>query len=287
MDPGRLALVALTLSFSCDLGVYDPEAGGDGDGDVSGRYHPVGFAAANVHGPELNLGAQDCRSCHGGDLAGDIAAPSCDTCHTPETPQVWRADCTFCHGGTDSVTGAPPRDLDGSTTGITFPAHTAHMSTAMMAAIDCTDCHVKPGDMLAENHVFDDTKGVAEMVFTAGRSPEATFADGTCSNMYCHGDGRQNGSETIAAAAMSCSGCHGTPPGSGEHGEHRDDPCSDCHNSVTKDDVTIADPALHIDGARQVVIDNPGGLTVTVVGGEIRCSGQCHNQGRDHENDRW
>ncbi len=297
LEPMRTRIVlilALTCgSVSCDLGTFnhdqvgDGDGDGNGDGDGDGRYHPIGFAAASMHGPELNLQAQDCRNCHGDDLAGDIAAPSCDTCHTPEEPQAWRSDCTFCHGGVDDLTGAPPGELDGNAEDVAFGAHSAHLNSLMMDAMDCTDCHNKPTDMMTTGHVFDDTAGQAEVLFAAGRSPDGTYADARCDNLYCHGNGRQNGSVMANEGAMSCAGCHGTPPGSGEHGEHGGDNCFECHNDTTKNDTTIADIALHIDGQRQIVIDNPGGLTVTRVGNQVRCNGRCHNQGRDHENDLW
>ena len=77
-----LALVLLSSAGGCDLGQYG--AGG-------GRYHPEGFAAAEVHGLELKQQAQDCRTCHGDELLG-ASAPSCDGCHTPADPPAWRSD---------------------------------------------------------------------------------------------------------------------------------------------------------------------------------------------------
>ena len=282
----RLSVVvalALVLS-SCDLGEVGPGTGGSGDpgGGGAARIHPEGFAAAAAHGPELLLGVQDCRACHGTDLTGGTG-PSCDTCHTPQEPQAWRSDCTYCHGGADSDSGAPPRDLDGEGDS-RFGAHAAHVGTSLAAAVDCVECHQQPAELLDPGHMFDDTPAIAEVVFTAGRSPDGSFADGQCSNLYCHGDGRQNGAVAAGAPAMTCSGCHGAPPGSGDHGDHGGEGCIECHQDTAGAGETIADPARHIDGLRQVAIAEPG-LTVTVNGAEIRCSGPCH--GRDHENDLW
>ncbi len=58
-------------------------------GNPSGRHHPEGFADAAMHGPALKLQAEDCRGCHGTDLAGVDAVPSCDSCHQ----EGWREDC--------------------------------------------------------------------------------------------------------------------------------------------------------------------------------------------------
>src|SRR3970282_2725558 len=114
-----LVLVLVSLAGGCDLGQYG--AGG-------GRYHPEGFAAAEIHGLELKQQAQDCRSCHGDELTG-ASAPTCDGCHTPADPPAWRSDCTFCHGGVDDTTGAPPRNLDGTTEvqAGTLPPHAVHV----------------------------------------------------------------------------------------------------------------------------------------------------------------
>jgi predicted CxxxxCH...CXXCH cytochrome family protein len=278
----RWFLVVSLVTFGCDVGVYTGEGDGDGNGPIDGRYHPTNFADPVVHGPELNLQTQPCRGCHGDDLAGTVMAPSCDSCHTPKEPQTWRSDCLFCHGGGETDTGAPPRDLDGSSADISFPAHTRHLTTAIMTSIGCADCHSAPAGVLDAGHVFDESPGAAEVVFVAGRSADGSYSTGSCSNLYCHGDGRNNGAVTTTAP-MTCSGCHGTPPNSGEHGEHDGERCADCHLDTTADDATIANAAIHIDGAVQNRFIEA--VTITKNGGQITCSGPCH--GRNHENDRW
>ena len=71
-------------------------------------YHPAGYAEATVHGYEMELGLEtDCRQCHGDNLQGADDAPDCDSCHQ----EGWREDCTYCHGGAVSDSGAPPRDF--------------------------------------------------------------------------------------------------------------------------------------------------------------------------------
>jgi predicted CxxxxCH...CXXCH cytochrome family protein len=69
------------------------------------------------------------------------------------------------------------------------------------------------------------------------------FANGTCANIYCHGDalGAAGGTATRPAwdepALGGCNGCHGTPPPS--HAQAR---CATCHPQ----------DAPHIDGVIQV-----------------------------------
>ena len=245
-----------------------------------------------MHGPELKLQLQDCRGCHGQDLTGGVG-PSCDTCHTPADPQAWRTTCTFCHGGTDNQTGAPPRNLAGTSGPGGFPAHTVHVTQGIAAAQDCTSCHVKPADALSMNHVFDATPGAAEVVFTAGPSPAGTFDGTQCSNLYCHGNGRgDNGTVALNAAAMTCASCHpslqsGSGTWSTMSGDHRlhlskGMTCTECHNSVTADNASILDPLLHVDGQKEVVFT---AANFTYDPATRRCNGSCHGEG--HNNRTW
>ena len=77
----------------------------------NGRHHPDGWAAADTHGLAAKFVQEDCRSCHGLQLDGGPVGVSCDGCHQPN----WKTTCTFCHGGTDNQTGAPPRDITNAT----------------------------------------------------------------------------------------------------------------------------------------------------------------------------
>lgn len=254
-----------------------------------GVYHPAGFAAASMHGPEAELQRQDCRACHGADLTGG-AGPGCDSCHAP----TWRTDCTFCHGGGLDDTGAPPRDLGSAnlTVSQSFVAHPAHVSQGVARASGCAECHAQPADVMSPGHAFDATPAASEVDFRAGRSPGTTYdGDGTCANLYCHGDGRgDNGTATDGMPAPTCAGCHPSRSArdrwetmSGEHKKHLEEgfDCEDCHAEVTADGTTIRDPQLHIDRLRQVRFSV---TTITWNPSTRRCTGPCHE---DHEDDRW
>ncbi len=270
--------------------------GGGGAGGTDG-WHPPGYAAAEVHGSDLRLGTLDCRVCHGTDLTGGLPqALSCDTCHTPLDPPAWRTDCVFCHGGVENQTGAPPRNLDGTlvSAGSSFPAHDAHVGTAMTEALDCVECHVKAVDVLSVGHVFDDTPGMAEVDLGGGRSPRGTYDVSTgCASLYCHGDGQgDNGSSSTTALPMTCESCHagaGSDPGaldamSGLHGLHVSDGagCQDCHQATTADGVTIAAPAIHINGLRDTQFSAAGFFYDQ---SEQTCTGTCH--GYPHDARPW
>jgi predicted CxxxxCH...CXXCH cytochrome family protein len=241
----------------------------------------------------MQLQQSDCRNCHAADLSGSLG-PSCDDCHTPAEPLAWRTDCVFCHGGVDNLLGSPPRDLAGVVANISFPGHTSHVTVGIAGGFDCVQCHVKAVDVLSPGHAFDDTKGVAEVDLAGGLSPQGTYnGAGTCSNLYCHGNGRgNNGSAVDGAAPMQCDSCH---PGmgssenawgsmSGEHRKHLQEnfDCGECHLEVTSDGMSIQDPLQHVDGINQVQLANTG---ITYNGSTRRCAGGCH--GKSHDNEGW
>jgi predicted CxxxxCH...CXXCH cytochrome family protein len=289
-----VGVLGLLLASGCLPDQYNP----NGPGTAGQRVHPVGYAAADVHGPEMTLQKQDCRSCHGADLTGGTG-PSCDSCHTPADPPAWRTKCTFCHGGTDEPSGAPPRHLDGTSAAASakFPAHTAHVTSRLTTALDCMQCHVKAVDVLSPDHAFDSTPGRAETDFGAGLSPQAQWdGRGGCSNLYCHGTGRgDDGAISVGAARRDCTSCHagqtsgatGWATMSGQHALHLGTTgvgCADCHDATTKDGTTIADVTKHLDGQRQVAFGAQG-AAVTYNEAARACTGACH--GHTHATAGW
>lgn len=310
-----LGLAALALlAGGCDLGTYNGSGSGDGGVPVDARilvdgappYHPSGFVAPTMHGSELKMQVQDCRGCHGQDLEGSMVAPSCDGCHTPVmTPTAWRTTCTFCHGGSTDMTGAPPRNLDGTTTNATgtFPAHGRHVTAGIAPAADCKQCHVKATDALSPGHIFDTTKGVAEVDFGTGLSRQGAFTmAGGCTTNYCHGNGRgDNGTVATNAPAMTCASCHAGMASpttewdkmSGLHSLHLGatvaTACSTCHSKVTTNGTAIAAAgvSLHINGLRNVdlVADRTGETALTWNAAAQNCTGSCH--GHAHTSSLW
>lgn len=258
-----------------------PAGGMGGEPDAAPpRYHPVDYAAATVHAPELKLGLQDCRECHGATLEGGTG-PSCDTCH----PAEWRSQCTFCHGGADSASGAPPRDLGGATAReeLTFRAHTEHTSERNHAAWDCNQCHTKPVDVMSDGHVFDDTPAASEVVFSGGLSPDGTYdGEGGCANLYCHGTGRRNGAYDHTEPRPDCNGCHPRATLGGRHREHLREglQCGECHAETAEGLDTIATPANHVNGVKDVAFTAAGFRRENGA-----CSGSCHLE--RHANRRW
>ncbi len=287
LGSGDLATVRTWITEGATEACNEPVDTSGSDG-----YHPDGWSAPAVHGLAAKTQSQPCTTCHGQDLGGGSVGVSCDTCHIP-TPG-WRTTCTYCHGGVDTTTGAPPEDIDDMATAseTSFPPHTAHVTADLALPYDCTACHRKPTDALTGGHVFlgDATAGRAEVDFSGGRSSTGAYADGTCSNLYCHGSGQGNdGRVTRGAGAMTCASCHAGPTSgqaawegmSGEHAGHLEDgrTCADCHGPTTADSRTITGPALHVDGDADVTL--PAGITRS----GATCNGTCH--GEEHVGRDW
>lgn len=313
--------MSLLLASGCLLGLeeyippdYTNEDAGTGyEGDLAGEdlvsgvvlpghYHPVGYNAPPIHGRDLKLQVQDCRTCHGQNLnggsagagGGTIAPPSCDTCHKAS----WRTDCTYCHG-TAGGKGAPPRDLDGQTNPakITFPGHTAHLSGRIAPSFDCIQCHRKPTDVLTPYHVFDASPRRGENNLSGGLSPQGVYDPQLkqCTNVYCHGIGRLNGSVSVdTPAPLSCSGCHADlttqarwTQMSGDHRLHLNlgnVNCTHCHaGTVAADSGTVSNTSKHLDGIRQVTF-NADAAGITYNAATRLCTGTCH--GTNH-NETW
>jgi predicted CxxxxCH...CXXCH cytochrome family protein len=247
--------------------------------------HPVGWAAAVEHGMSFNAqGPASCATaaCHGTALNGGASNVSCDSCHSG-----WKTTCTFCHGGGDNVTGAPPATIDG-TVGRTNPlvgAHTEHVETTTMhGPWNCSYCHTQPSSALSPAHVDGDL--VSEVVFSP-LNPAATYnqGTGTCSNLYCHGNGRvDDGSDTwVNNPTYDCRSCHDDSNGgqnlSGRHRKHIADEkmeCHECHQDVLDAGQNIIDVLLHVNGVKDVSMVAGGNWDPA----QQRCSGlpdgACH-----------
>lgn len=245
------------------------------------RHHPDGWAEPAMHGTAMKLGLQPCNDCHGSGLDGRLG-PSCDSCHQPQ----WRTTCTYCHGGTDNETGAPPRDLSGTTAtaDLTFIAHTAHVAGPRHPAYDCITCHEKPTDVLSLGHAFDDTPGRAEVAIADGDYE----GGGRCANLYCHGNGQTPGAVSHDDGPRGCNDCHAGPNAgrdiwdtmSGEHADHLREgvECVDCHGATVDAANTIATDANHVDGQVQLSFS-----AATLTRSNGTCSGTCHMQAHDAE----
>jgi predicted CxxxxCH...CXXCH cytochrome family protein len=225
------------------------------DGEITaGSGHPAGYIAPSRHGADFLASPDGCGgACHGAELTGGTG-PSCESCHAG-----WKTNCTFCHGGTDNTTGAPPVALDGSTqsTNSAVGAHSEHVEAGSThAAWGCDLCHRDYDSALSAGHLSD---GAGDLQFTglaAGTSYDTGSA--TCSNVYCHGSGKPDatGSVVWTAAINDCDACHPRSQLGDKHRIHvaeggipddEDDvPCNACHGTTSADDTEVQDTAKHV-----------------------------------------
>jgi predicted CxxxxCH...CXXCH cytochrome family protein len=277
---------ALTNCPTCHGGVIGP--GGTWtdpslhiDGIVQGGAHPDGWSDGSRHGPAAESDLASCETCHGADLLGGSTGTSCESCHAG-----WRTNCTFCHGGTDNMTGAPPEGVGGETDPLSVHvgAHTSHVEdTATHLAYNCNRCHVTPADATSPGHMDGDGRGE---VFFDPLNPAAAYdrATATCSSLYCHGNGQGNNGRIVwnTNPTLTCASCHNdetTPEGSftmsGEHWQHVGDTgfgCVECHSTVVDTSKHIIDRASHVDGDVDVSLVRGGTWNPAT----MLCSPACH-----------
>lgn len=226
----------------------------DGIVDVQGgaRFHPEGYADPALHGADTNRGVSNCKACHGADLSGSGTTIGCDPCHQ----QGWRTNCVYCHGGIDNSTGAPPVDLLGgtATSALGVGSHTSHVSRTNHAAYACTVCHAAVTDVLSDGHLFDSTPGRAEVVLSGAPGGTGQYQAPGCSDVYCHGTGRANGSAPnfVPGAPLSCTSCHPAATQSSGHLWHTSFGCETCHAAVVSSSTQVLNPDLHVNGSVDV-----------------------------------
>ncbi len=263
--------IADGASEACDT----PDSGG------GNPYHPEGWEDPANHGMAAKLSEDNCVACHGSDLGGGGTGVSCDDCHE----EGWRSNCTFCHGGEDNSTGAPPVDIRNGNSNVMSAAHTAHVEGTIHAPFDCVQCHKKPVDVLSSGHflVGDSSPALSEVLFTAGLSPAANWSGSGCSNLYCHGNGQGNNGSIQVGGSAPCGSCHaitssGQDPWdrmSGEHKKHLEAgfACSECHGDTVDAQEQLQDLSLHVNGR----VDIATNAAITYNGS---CNGTCH--GKEH-----
>ncbi len=266
------AAAAILLASGCDT-ARQLETG-------VGATHVVPFVSQ--HKLQALQDVSVCQSCHGADFAGGEAGVSCTSCHAIQGWSDWQTNCTFCHGtqtqgwaqGTASLLAvAPPRGVLGESlpSDAAVGAHQRHLGvgTSFSLGVACTECHTVPTDLTHVKMSYDASGNLLPAPLAFG--PIATqgglqpsYANGQCSNTYCHGGsmlGAANPAPTwTAAGSVACGDCHGLPPGSGGHvyPDHVGKTCYQCHSQVGTATATPGiQPTqtalgLHVNGAKDV-----------------------------------
>jgi predicted CxxxxCH...CXXCH cytochrome family protein len=249
---------------------------------------------------DASAGFCDQRACHGNRLTSPALTPlstlmsggqhtgddqgaqsDCESCHHHgDTGGSFRAvsSCTSCHGQppppSDNSSGYPYNE------GVT--PHVTHAS-ATTYKVNCRVCHnryTKDPD-----HDSKPTKTYQSVFFDNGYKRGVPLSwdnlydnsTRTCSNIYCHSDGRGNapnvapvwvaGSPPGTQVTLNCAGCHNSDGvslapamSSGAHTKHLNDgyACSSCHVSTVSDDNQVLNPSTgytyHVDNTRTVTI---------------------------------
>jgi predicted CxxxxCH...CXXCH cytochrome family protein len=207
--------------------------------------------------------------------------------------------CVKCHAMAADNTGLP------ASTNLSH-AHYAHTTTY---AYGCVRCHNgiatgTSGYPATAATVDDKTKhvdGAKDVAWDGFNSTALTYAAGgqyTCSNTYCHSNGKSttpSANVSIAwNASATCASCHGDQATnlatlSGAHGKHVVNAllgsstyaCGDCHTATlaagTNSPVTA--PSMHVDKLKQVAIANRGAQPSTDT--TTTCSATyCHSSGQ-------
>lgn len=275
--------------------------------EFCGSCHDVGAQASDLrwkHQFHVDVVSLKCGDCHAAvvDTLLNIVDPSlhvngvidtltrddavCSSCHG-----AGAGTCTYCHGGSDNQSGAPPVGIEGetATTQLAVGAHTIHLEGGPMAAgFSCTECHVTPLAWDDPEHLGPDF--IAEVTFGPIAGPNAAWSrtDSSCTDVYCHGDfngGNGNQSPPWTESGLNlCGSCHdyGAHPArlSGRHEKHvidKDIECYQCHSTTVDVNLDFVDKWVHVDGENTISFSSGQGDWA---------NGECTNTGC-HGKEDW
>ncbi|HET8646032.1 MAG TPA: CxxxxCH/CxxCH domain-containing protein, partial [Vicinamibacteria bacterium] len=133
---------AITGCVNCHSGSVDAQGqvlAAPAGGHLNGRPDSTGHdprwsdpTSTFFHAPAANADLRECAVCHGANLEGQGTAMACGQCHDQGLPPgvaSWKENCVMCHGGTDNVSGAPPKTTWGNgADALRVGAHTKHAS---------------------------------------------------------------------------------------------------------------------------------------------------------------
>jgi predicted CxxxxCH...CXXCH cytochrome family protein len=213
-----------------------------------------------------------------------VVLAACGSSHPVNGVTEAQVACTACHGdparpGAALNQAAPPASPTGGGNG---GAHLAHLDRG----VACTACHVVPTSPGHKN-------GVVEVTFSGaavarGAAPTYSAADGTCSNVYCHGAklaaGGIGANPVWSGGRLACNACHGFPPPAPHTTSTA---CSVCHPGTVKADGTVNDAGgLHANGTVEAAGGHAAGWSNPDQHGPAAMAGlsacrSCHGQNLD------
>jgi mono/diheme cytochrome c family protein len=218
-SPGQ-ALYDLQCAGCHSLGTYDT----NGSPDLLGRSSTVAGKFGSAH-YGISLNATDITN-----VTAFISNPSGTPSPTP-TPTP-TPTCGSCHG-------TPPSGGSHSISG--------HRSRS------CSSCHGSGFSSTTVNTATHNN-GVKNVISSTGWNA----SNSSCSSNSCHGSESWTPSSTSTPSptptptpTQSCTSCHGNPPSTGSHSDHRSRSCSSCHGSGFSS--TTVNTATHNNGVKNIV----------------------------------
>ncbi len=241
--------------------------------DQDNQQHPAGWKWAHK-----TAALQDpavCAECHGDDYSGGISNVACTSCHLNGLPFVL-TNCSSCHGNPPSGTVYPNRAG-------AHNAATGHFAAQVVFPDGCTTCHSGAGSGTQNHDNGTVTVSLLNNIYSARSGTAVYNADGTCSNVSCHGgQTTPNWLTGTINVSTQCTSCHsyGTSEYnsfvSGEHGFHVNVlgiACTACHDT-TKLAVS------HFTTLNTQVMEGPASATLNAslnyVPATITCTPACH-----------
>ncbi len=281
----------INIGFAIGTGAATPTSGNyDGQVAVNGGTFPYLATAPTTVSA---TGSTQCSNlyCHSNvQGAGGVGAPT--SYATPKWDGTVTVQCGSCHESDGT---------QGTLTTMSTGSHTKHANASTGYGRPCTTCHTNPG---AAGHVNNDIAVSIDATYGGAYNGSSTPGSGygSCSNVYCHSDGKATpttvASVTWGSAATTCTSCHGSANGvsggagttlSTGHGAHTNNGaivttpnynygCADCHSTVASNNTTIIDKSLHVNKLRNVSVNaSHGGSGTSFDGVSKSCSNiYCH-----------
>lgn len=276
--------------------VIPPASGGlHLDGVVEARGHEASWmdpGSTNFHAYSANAGLGSCQTCHGDDLSGGTVGLACASCHDGVQAPPW-GTCTMCHGGTDDITGAPPKATWANRENpVKIGAHSSHVAANPVSSpMDCIECHPTPAELFAPGHVDGAVQVRFEGPLSALRVATWNYPPApTCSSTYCHGNflrgNTANTPDWTGIDQAACGTCHPARPANYLHYRHQRNydtgsipwwpvgggstwvTCDQCHSGIASSTSSWSPtaltpsngsgPPLHVNGSKDVVFKNGG-----------------------------
>ena len=206
---------------------------------------------------------------------------TCGGCHSHKSSSgSFSGGCTNCHGFPPqaNTVGGPTGKASASAIDESATKHKKHFDLGYK----CEVCH--NGTNTHQNgNLYDvfvpPTYGV--LPATAGATPVYTPATNTCATVYCHSNGAPNGvigfksTFNWSGAATTCDSCHDATPSTNAHQPHvlrAGFGCNTCHSETVTSSTTIANPAKHANGSKDVKF-----YSTTLPIGAASFTGTCSN----------